>query len=201
MDIHVSEYEGSFPNHKICPAGNFPEFAFIGRSNVGKSSLINMLCHRNELAHTSKKPGKTQMLNFYRINSQWRLVDLPGYGYAIVSKAQRKTWEKMIQDYLVLREQLECAFVLIDSNVSPQKKDLEFINWLGSLRIPFVLVFTKADRSKPEEIARNVEAFGKAMLETWNELPRQFITSSTDKAGRDELLDYIASIIAEVSAH
>lgn len=201
MDIHVSEYEGSFPNYKICPAGNFPEFAFIGRSNVGKSSLINMLCHRNELAYTSKKPGKTQMLNFYRINGQWRLVDLPGYGYAIVSKSQRKTWEKMIQDYLVLREQLQCAFVLIDSNVTPQKNDLEFINWLGSLRIPFVLVFTKADRSKPEEIAHNVEAFGKAMLETWNELPKQFITSSSDKVGREELLDYIESIIADFSAN
>ncbi|MBK8877589.1 MAG: YihA family ribosome biogenesis GTP-binding protein [Haliscomenobacter sp.] len=201
MDIHVATYEGSFPNHRICPVGNFPEFAFIGRSNVGKSSLINMLCQRKELAHTSKKPGKTQMLNFYLIDNQWRLVDLPGYGYAIVSKTQRKTWEKMIQDYLVLREQLQCAFVLIDANIDPQKNDLEFINWLGSLRIPFVLVFTKADRSKPEEIARNVDAFGKAMLETWNELPRHFITSASEKAGREELLGYIASIMADFSAN
>ncbi len=201
MDIHAAEYEGSFPNHRVCPEGALPEFAFIGRSNVGKSSLINMLCRRIELARTSKKPGKTQMLNFYRIDRQWRLVDLPGYGYAVVSKTQRKTWEKMIQDYLVLREQMQCAFVLIDSNIPPQKIDLEFINWLGSLHIPFVLVFTKADRSKPEEITRNIEAFGKAMLETWNTLPQQFITSSSVKMGREEILEYIESIIAKFSAN
>lgn len=197
MEIHLAEFTGSFPHYKACPSENIPEFAFIGRSNVGKSSLINMLCRQHGLAHISNKPGKTQLLNFYLVDKTWRLVDLPGYGYALVSKTQRKSWEKMIQDYLVQRDMLQCAFVLIDSNIPPQKLDIDFINWLGGMHIPFVIVFTKTDRIKPAELEVNLENFRAKLLETWNDLPRQFITSATKGLGREEILEFIASITAE----
>jgi GTP-binding protein len=190
-EIASAEFKGSFPNYSQCPKAEFPEFAFIGRSNVGKSSLINMLCDKKELAHTSQKPGKTQLLNFYLINQLWYIVDLPGYGYAKISQAKRKEWRKMIQDYLVLRPSLCCAFILVDSNIKPQEKDIEFINWLGEMHIPFVLVYTKMDRMKPHEIDENIKLMQEKLLEYWNELPQQFYTSSTKGIGKTEILEYI----------
>lgn len=200
MEIHLAEFVGSFPHYRACPSDDFPEFAFIGRSNVGKSSLINMLCRRNELAHTSNKPGKTQLLNLYLVEKTWRVVDLPGYGYARVSKTQRKGFEKMIQDYLVQRPNLQCAFVLIDSNIPPQAIDVEFINWLGGMRVPFVLVFTKTDRLKPAELDENLAAIRQKLLETWHELPQQFITSAAKGIGREEILAFIGSVTADYAA-
>lgn len=197
MEVHKAEYRGSFPNVNKCPNDTRPEFAFIGRSNVGKSSLINMLTGRKEIAHTSKKPGKTQMLNYFLVNQQWHLVDLPGYGYAKRAKTTRVKWRKMIQDYLVKRHNLICTFILIDSNVPPQKIDLEFINWLGEMHMPFLIVFTKVDRLKPEEQEANIELFRKTMLETWEELPLQFITSSRTGEGRTEMLTYIDGLKEE----
>jgi len=199
MTINTAEYRGSFPNVATCPSDTRPEFAFIGRSNVGKSSLINMLSERKEIAHTSKKPGKTQMINYYLINQQWFLVDLPGFGYAKRSKSTRKKWEKMLQDYLVKRPTLCCTFILIDTNIPPQKIDLDFINWLGEMHIPFVLIFTKADRLKPDLIPQQVEAFQKALLETWEALPQHFISSAHSRMGRDEILSFIESVRLEVS--
>lgn len=197
MEIQYAEFRGSFPRVAQCPEDTRPEFAFIGRSNVGKSSLINMLTGRKEMAHTSKKPGKTQMINYYQINGQWHLVDLPGYGYAKRAKTTRAKWQRMIQDYLVKRPNLVCTFVLIDANVPPQKNDLEFINWLGEMRLPFFIIFTKVDRLKPAEQAANIQQFQEAMLENWEELPRQFITSSNTGTGRAEVLEYIDSLRAD----
>lgn len=194
MEIQSAEYRGSFPNVGKCPEDTRPEFAFIGRSNVGKSSLINMLSGRKELAHTSKKPGKTQMINYFLMNQQWFLVDLPGYGYARRSKSTRRKWEKMLQDYLVKRPSLCCTFVLIDVNIPPQQKDLDFVNWLGEMHIAFVLIFTKADRLKPEEIFPQVEAFRQAMLATWEEIPQYFVSSAHHRTGRDEILAFIESV-------
>lgn len=194
MDIVSAEFKGSFPNFAQCPKEELPEFAFIGRSNVGKSSLINMLCDKKELAHTSQKPGKTQLLNYYLINQQWFIVDLPGYGYAKISRTKRKEWQKMIQDYLVRRPTLCCAFVLVDSNIPPQDKDVEFINWLGEMHIPFVLVYTKTDRLKPQELEDNLQAIQNKLLEYWNELPQQFSTSANKGIGRSEILDFIAGL-------
>lgn len=195
MDINEAKFVGSFPNLKTCPKSKLPEFAFIGRSNVGKSSLINVLTNRKGLAMVSKKPGKTMALNFFLINEQWHLVDLPGYGYAVRSKKMLKEFDRMIHDYMELRQNLYCAFVLVDVNVPPQKRDLEFINWLGEHQVPFVLVYTKIDRPKPKEMEDNVEAFQEALLETWNELPQQFFTSANTGDGRDELLTFIENLI------
>ncbi|MFM8362677.1 MAG: ribosome biogenesis GTP-binding protein YihA/YsxC [Haliscomenobacter sp.] len=197
MEIHSAEFIGSFPGVKLCPKDELPEFAFIGRSNVGKSSLINMLCRQHGLAHISNKPGKTQLLNFYRIDQTWKLVDLPGYGYARVAKTQRKAWGKMVQDYLLQRPNLFCAFVLIDSNIPPQAIDIEFINWLGAKKIPFVLAFTKIDRIKPAELEGNIAAFQAKLGETWDELPPQFRTSAAKNQGREEILAFIASVTAQ----
>lgn len=191
MDLHKVEYRGSFPNVNTCPADTRPEFAFIGRSNVGKSSLINMLTGRKAIAHTSKKPGKTQMINYFLVNQQWHLVDLPGYGYAKISKTTRKKWEKMIQDYLNKRMNLMVTFVLIDANVPPQKIDLEFIDWLGEMHLPFVLVYTKVDRLKPAEVEPNIKLFQDKMLENWEALPQQFISSANSGRGRQEILAFI----------
>ena len=194
MEIQFAEYRGSFPGIQKCPADDRPEFAFIGRSNVGKSSLINMLTGRKGLAHTSKKPGKTQMINYFLIDHKWHLVDLPGYGYAKISKKKRQQWERMIQDYLVKRLQMQCAFVLIDAMIPPQPLDLEFINWLGEMHIPFVIVYTKTDRLKAEEVTKNIEAIRAALLKTWEELPRQFITSSEKRTGREDILAFIEEV-------
>lgn len=191
MEIEYANYVGSFPSVTKCPSDRRPEYAFIGRSNVGKSSLINMICGRKELARVSKKPGKTQHLNFYLINNEWYIVDLPGYGYAKISKKKRFEWEKMIEGYLLRRESLSCAMVLIDANVSPQQIDIEFINWLGKMQVPFVIIFTKSDRLKPNILENNVKAFQEELLKYWNELPPHFITSSNTKGGREELLTFI----------
>ena len=161
--IHEAEFVGSFANERQCPKDNKPEYAFIGRSNVGKSSLINMLCERKSLAKVSNRPGKTQTLNYFLIDKHWYIVDLPGYGYAKISKSKRFEWEKMIEGYLLLRKTLGCAFVLIDLNVPPQQIDIEFVNWMGKMKVPFVLVFTKTDRLKKNGINRNLEAFKKEM--------------------------------------
>jgi len=185
---------GSFPTLDKCPEPRLPEFAFIGRSNVGKSSLINMLCVKKNLAHISKKPGKTQAINFYLINENWSLVDLPGYGYAVRSKGERKSFGEMITGYLDRRPTLQCAFVLLDSNVPPQKTDLEFLDWMGKKEIPFVIVFTKADRMKTQKEKANIGIIQKALKKHWNELPQQFITSAVQRQGREEILDFIDEV-------
>ena len=194
MPIHTAEYSASYPNVNKCPSVVIPEYAFIGRSNVGKSSLINMLCDRKKLALTSGKPGKTQMINYFIINKAWYLVDLPGYGYAKISKVKRKEFRKMIEGYLQRRTNLQCTFLLIDSNIKPQEIDIEFINWLGECRIPFVIVYTKVDKSKEHEVNENTNTFESKLLETWHELPPIFKTSAIKKEGREELLAYIEDI-------
>jgi GTP-binding protein len=194
MKIYEAKYVGSFPSEGKCPLTDQPEYAFIGRSNVGKSSLINTLLGRNELARTSKKPGKTQLLNFYQIENSWYLVDLPGYGYAKVSQSSRRKWLQMVQGYLKNRPNLVCTFLLIDANVPPQDKDLEFIDYLGVKGIPFVIVYTKTDRLKPENLEANIKAFRIAMLETWETMPQEFISSSVNKKGREELMDFIEDL-------
>jgi GTP-binding protein len=194
LQIQEATYVGSYPDIGDCPKPNKPEYAFIGRSNVGKSSLINMLSGKKDLAHVSKKPGKTQMINFFLVNGEWYLVDLPGYGYAQRAKSMRKSWGKMITDYLQQRPTLQCAFVLIDANVPPQPLDLEFINWLGEEQIPFVLAFTKTDKLGKRQLEENLAAFRAAMRENWNELPQEFVTSSSRKSGKDEILSFIQSV-------
>ena len=178
------------------PPPSLPEYAFIGRSNVGKSSLINMLANHKGIAKTSSKPGKTQTINHFLVNNAWYLVDLPGYGYAKISKTMREKWVKMIHDYLVLRENLQLVFVLIDARLEPQKNDLEFINSLGESGIPFAIIFTKSDKLSALRVSQNVEAFKQAMLETWEELPSIFISSAETAKGRDEILDFIEIVNA-----
>ncbi len=191
MRIKEVEFVGSFPNYKLCPKRWMPEYAFIGRSNVGKSSLINMLCDRRSLAKTSGTPGKTQLINYFLANKTWHLVDLPGYGYATVSKSKRAKFKIMIESYLSNREQLQCTFVLIDSMVSPQKIDIEFINTFGQLGLPYVIVYTKTDRIKPKQVEENIKKFQDALLEYWEELPQQFISSSAKVVGKEEILEFI----------
>jgi GTP-binding protein len=179
------------------PPASLPEYAFIGRSNVGKSSLINMLANHKGIAKTSSKPGKTQTINHFLVNNAWYLVDLPGYGYAKISKTMREKWVKMIHDYLVLRENLHLVFVLIDARLEPQKNDLDFLNSLGESQIPFALIFTKSDKLSALKVSQNVEAFKQAMLETWEELPPIFVSSATTAKGREEILDFIDAINSE----
>ena len=176
----IAEFKGSFPDLQLCPETNQPEFAFIGRSNVGKSSLINMICSKDELALTSGKPGKTRMLNYFHINNKWFLVDLPGYGYAITSKAMRKEWEKMI-----------------DSRIPPQQLDIDLLNWLGEARIPFVIVYTKTDKLSTEEYEKNTQAFKDALSETWNELPLQFPSSAKTSSGKENIINYIEQLVKQ----
>lgn len=183
-----------------CPQNRLPEYAFIGRSNVGKSSLINMLMQRKNLAKTSGRPGKTQLINHFIINKNWYLVDLPGYGYARVSKSAKKVFQKFITDYFAKREQLVAAFVLIDCRHEPQKIDLEFMEWLGENQIPFCIVFTKADKLKSNALKRNIEDYKSQLLETWEEMPVYFVTSSSNETGREELLGYIDGINQQVNA-
>lgn len=191
MDIHSATYVISSPDLTKCPAPDRPEYAFIGRSNVGKSSLINLLSHNDKLAKTSRTPGKTQLINHFNIDDAWYMVDLPGYGFAKVSQTERKRWEKMIEDYLRKRENLIHVFVLIDSRHSPQKLDLEFVDRLGKWQIPFSLVFTKADKENQRTVSANVKAFLAGMRATWQFLPRHFVTSTVKKMGRDKILDFI----------
>lgn len=197
MEVKKTTFIGSFPSVTKCPQDDRPEYAFIGRSNVGKSSLINMLCGQKNLAHTSKKPGKTQLLNYFLIDDSWYLVDLPGYGYARISKTKRKEWEKMIEGYLIKRTTLQCAFVLIDCNIPPQALDIEFVNWLGERRIPFVIVYTKADRLTSKKLEENISQIQESLLEHWNELPQQFVTSANKGMGRQEILDFIETVNAK----
>ncbi len=182
------------------PNESLPEYAFIGRSNVGKSSLINMLVQRNGLAKTSSVPGKTVAINHFIVNDAWYLVDLPGYGYAKHSKKQRDQWRVMINNYISQRRNLVCTFVLVDSRLEPQNNDLGFMDWLGENQVPFCIVFTKADKVSKAELDRNVKALKARLLEDWEELPPVFVTSSEKKTGRDEILDYIEAQNAEVAA-
>ncbi|MCL4119821.1 UNVERIFIED_CONTAM: hypothetical protein GTU68_042824 [Idotea baltica] len=178
-----------------CPKESIPEYAFIGRSNVGKSSLINMLTQRKSLAKTSGRPGKTQLINHFKINENWFLVDLPGYGYAKVSKKDKRTFQKYITNYFLQREQLVCSFVLVDIRHEPQKIDMEFMQWLGENQIPFCIIFTKADKLKPKVIEKNVNAYLKELITgVWEEAPQHFVTSSSKNIGRDNVLEFIASI-------
>jgi GTP-binding protein len=191
MTITSAEYLISSPEFSKCPAPDKPEFAFIGRSNVGKSSLINMLANNQKLAKTSATPGKTQLINHFLINKEWYLVDLPGYGFAKVSQNARNRWQQMIENYLRKRENLVHVFVLIDSRHSPQKIDIDFVNQLGKWEVPFALVFTKSDKETQKIVSANVKAFLDKMRETWQFLPRHFVTSAEKKIGREKILDFI----------
>ncbi len=195
MEIISADFIASYPKESVCPRGGPPEFAFIGRSNVGKSSLINMLTARKGLAKVSGTPGKTRLLNFFLINKLWHLVDLPGYGYARVSKSDRKALENLINGYFARREELSCAFVLIDSNIAPSKNDLEFINSLGEMQVPFVIAFTKTDRIGRPVLEQNIADFMARLSETWETLPTYFITSAERRTGRDEILEFIAKTV------
>lgn len=192
--IHTAQYIISSPDVNDCPNSQMPEYAFIGRSNVGKSSLINMLCHNPKLAKTSQKPGKTLLINHFLINEKWHLVDLPGYGYAQTGQKQREALRQMIERYCLLREQLVNLFVLIDSRHKPQKIDLEFMEWLGENGIPFSIVFTKADKLSKLRLNENVETYKNTLLESWEELPPIFVTSSEKKIGGEQLTAYIEQI-------
>ena len=207
MEIKSSKYLISSADYKQCPKPDRPEYAFIGRSNVGKSSLINMLCNNKGLAKISSSPGKTKLINHFEIISsppsprsgegqgvRWYIVDLPGYGYAVASQRERRGWSKMIEDYIRKRENLGCLFVLIDSRHKPQSPDIEFINKLGEWRVPFVLLFTKSDKNKSGETGNRITTFLKTLSATWEKNPHFFITSAVKKTGRKELLDYIAGL-------
>lgn len=198
MEIKTAEYTISSPTVTMCPKDHRPEFAFIGRSNVGKSSLINMLCNHKGLAKTSAVPGKTLLINHFIINREWYLVDLPGYGYAKRSKTVQDKLEQMIRSYILLRRQLVNVFVLIDVRHEQQRIDREFVDWLGESRIPFSIVFTKADKLGPVKARMNAKAWMDQLLDTWETLPPYFITSAEKRSGRDEVLDYIDSILKEV---
>lgn len=200
MQINSADFVISNSRADMCPNVQMPEYAFIGRSNVGKSSLINMLTGRKALAMTSSTPGKTMLINHFIINNEWYLVDLPGYGYAKRGKREMEKLKNLISHYVLEREQLTCLFVLIDSRLKPQKIDLEFIRFLGENGVPFGIVFTKADKSKIAELRKNVSIFMKTLSEEWDELPRYFVTSSENGLGRKEFLEYIASINAMVAS-
>lgn len=194
MDIKSAEFVISNTDYLKCPESKLPEYAFIGRSNVGKSSLINMLCNRKDLAMTSSKPGKTLLINHFLINNNWHLVDLPGYGYATAGKKMRDQLQNIIESYILNREQLTCLFLLIDSRLEPQKIDLEFIEWLGENGIPFAIVFTKLDKLTHAKGKSNIQFYKDKLSEQWEELPPIFLTSSEKYMGKDELLGYIDGI-------
>lgn len=194
MNISSAEFLVSNTDYKKCPKPVFPEFAFIGRSNVGKSSLINMLCNKKDLAKTSAKPGKTKLINHFFINKNWYLVDLPGYGYAKVSKTDKASFDKIIRDYVRYRENLKCLFILIDSRHEAQKIDLEFITWCAENEIPFCIVFTKGDKLGKVALASNIAAYEKTLLKHFEELPNIFITSAEKKMGGEEILGFIGEV-------
>jgi GTP-binding protein len=199
MEIKKAEFTLSAPMESMCPKDTKPEYAFIGRSNVGKSSLINMLTGKKNLAKTSATPGKTLLINHFIINNEWYLVDLPGYGFAKRSKKEVQKLEQMINGYILQREQLVNVFLLIDVRLEAQKIDLEFIEWLGTSSVPFAIIFTKADKLSASKVLQNVTAYKKVLSETWEELPPMFVTSSEKKQGRDEVLDYIEQINKELA--
>lgn len=192
MEIKIAQFVVSNTDVTKCPAPTLPEYAFIGRSNVGKSSLINMICERKNMAKTSGKPGKTQLINHFIINDNWYLVDLPGYGYASVSKDKKEDWIAFIQEYILKRENLMCLMVLVDSRLEPQKIDLEFMDWLGENGISFVIVFTKMDKLSKTKTANNIKHYEEEMGKTWDELPQRFYTSAEKGLGKVELLDFVA---------
>ena len=196
--IKSAQYIISSPDVKDCPKTGKPEYAFIGRSNVGKSSLINMLCHNPKLAKTSQKPGKTLLINHFLINDEWYLVDLPGYGFAQTGLKQREALRKMIERYCLLREEMVCLFVLVDCRHEPQKIDLEFMAWLGENGVPFAIVFTKGDKLGKVRLKENVEAYKNRLLEEWEELPPIFVTSSETGLGGEELTEYIENVTASL---
>lgn len=194
MEIKSAEFIISNTDYLKCPDSRLPEYAFIGRSNVGKSSLINMLCNRKDLAMTSSKPGKTLLINHFLINNNWHLVDLPGYGYATAGKKMRDQLQEIIENYILNREQLTCLFLLIDCRHEPQKIDLEFMEWLGENGVPFSVVFTKIDKLTHAKGKENIQVYKEKLSEQWEELPPVFLTSSEKRVGRDELLEYIEEI-------
>lgn len=194
MEVKTAEFSLSAPMVTMCPKDNKPEYAFIGRSNVGKSSLINMLTRNRKLAKTSQTPGKTLLINHFIINNEWYLVDLPGYGFAKRSKKEMARLEQMINGYILQREQLVNVFVLVDVRLEAQKIDLEFINWLGQSSVPFAIVFTKADKLTKNKVEQNVASYKRVLEDTWEELPPMFVTSSESRLGREELLQYIGNI-------
>lgn len=196
MDISSASFLISNTTFKKCPQDGKPEFAFIGRSNVGKSSLINMLTAKKKLAKTSGTPGKTQLINHFEINKEWYLVDLPGFGYAKASKKSRQSWEIFITEYLLHREELLTTFVLIDARLPPQGIDLEFMNWCGGKGIPFSIVFTKTDKLSSSALQKNLNSYKKELLKFWSELPPLFVTSSQSNFGRESVLNYIQEILA-----
>lgn len=191
MIVKSAIFKQSAARLQDCPRSGFPEYAFIGRSNVGKSSLINMLCNNNKLAKTSATPGKTQLINFFLINSAWHLVDLPGYGYAKTSKTKRDKFELIISDYCQKRENLATLFVLIDSRLPLQPIDFDFMQWCSSKEIPFSIIYTKADKNSKAELARNIKKIETELLKHWEELPNSFITSAEKKTGKEDILDFI----------
>lgn len=194
MEISSAEFVISNTDVRKCPAGVFPEYAFIGRSNVGKSSLINMLTARKGLAMTSATPGKTMLINHFLINKSWYIVDLPGYGYARRGQKGKEQIRTIIEDYILEREQMTNLFVLVDSRLEPQKIDLEFMEWLGENGVPFSIIFTKADKLKGERLKMNIHSYLRELSKQWEELPPYFISSSEDRTGRTEILDYIENI-------
>lgn len=200
MEIKQAAFVVSNTQVAKCPTHKLPEYAFIGRSNVGKSSLINMLTNHKGLAKTSSKPGKTQLINHFLINKEWYLVDLPGYGYAKVSKQSKKTFQQFIIDYFKKRRELVCAFVLVDIRHEPQKIDLEFMQWLGENAIPFAIVFTKADKLTEKQIQEHVTSYSEILLQQWEEMPPYFITSSENRLGKEDLLSYIETINQSLKA-
>lgn len=199
MEIHKAEFVKSSSKTEECPAIDRPEYAFIGRSNVGKSSLINMLTKRKALAKTSGKPGKTQLINHFNMDEKWYLVDLPGYGYAKTSKTDRAGFQKMIRSYIESRPNLVCLFVLIDSRLDAQKNDLEFMQWLGNKRIPFAIVFTKVDKLSSNQLRKNASKYRKRMLEQWSEMPQNFFSSAETGIGKNEILNYIDHLNTETA--
>ena len=198
MEITSAEFVISNTDYRKCPDTNFPEYAFIGRSNVGKSSLINMLTGQKGLAMTSARPGKTLLINHFLINKSWYLVDLPGYGYAKRDRKSQEQIKQIIESYILRREQMTCLFLLVDSRLEPQRIDQTFIEWLGENGVPFAIVFTKADKLGSGKLKLNIQAYLEKLQEQWEELPPYFITSSEDRTGRNELLNYIAKINKEL---
>ena len=194
MIIKSAEFTVSNTEISKCPEPKLPEYAFIGRSNVGKSSLINMLTNNSKLAKTSQAPGKTRLINHFLINNNWYVVDLPGYGFAKTSKSMRESWQKMIAAYMQKRTNLMLVFVLIDSRIPPQRIDIDFINWLGQNGVPLNIVFTKTDKINQRELSKNINLFKDEMLKTWEEIPVTFISSAKDTTGRDEILSYIEEL-------
>src|SRR6478736_3349906 len=192
MQVKSADFVMSSTDWRKCPETNKPEFAFIGRSNVGKSSLINMLVDRKKLAKTSSTPGKTQTVNHFLVNDQWYLVDLPGYGYASASRSARFAWGKMIEDYLKNRKNLFCTFILLDARLKPQAIDLDFITWMGEQNLPMAIILTKSDKLKQQELAKSKKTIEAKLLEQWEDLPPLFVTSAEKKSGRDKVLDYIS---------